>query len=169
MYLSFHLWVHTKYSYVSIMKITWYTHCVIVLRWENYFISPCLQNQFHLWVEEWDISGEIKNTRVITEQLLALEFFNNERQQTTAHGPNLAEELKITWIILNDWKRGQSFVKHESYMKFKFQFYWNAATLICMNCLGRFPNYNGRAEELWHTPYDLKAQVRLFLKQLVCP
>lgn len=30
-----------------------------------------------------------------TKQLLPLEFFNSGDQQTTAHGPNLAEELKV--------------------------------------------------------------------------
>lgn len=69
------------------------------------------------------ISGEIENTRVITglNKLPALEFLTmGGGVKTTANGPNLAEELKITSIILNDWKRRQSFVRHESCMKFRF-------------------------------------------------
>lgn len=129
--------------------------------WESVHLWGDKENQGYHW----------------TEQFLALEFFNNGGQQTTAHGPNLAEELKIIWIINFKWLEKkivfyETWELHEIQIFISLKFYWNVATLICMNCLEQFLNYNGRVEELWHTPDDLKAweiSLDFFSKSLYVP
>lgn len=61
----------------------------ITSEWENIHLWGDREHQGYHW----------------TEQLLALEFLTMGGVKTTANGPNLAKELKITSIILNDWKR----------------------------------------------------------------
>lgn len=126
------------------------------------------------------ISGEIENTRVITglNKLPALEFL------TMGGGgrQNYSQWSKPGWRAKNNidnfkWLEKktvfcETWELHEIQIFMSLKFYWNAATLSCMNCLGRFqtPMAELNSCDTHRMTSKLERAVyRLFLKKLVCP